>query len=338
MSFDINNIMNVQKILESKAHNSHYLNRYVKFILSCQQNISTENIEEHHICPKAKDMFPEYRDGKKFPWNIVKLTYRQHLIAHRMLWKAYGGSQTYAFVGMNQQKSKRGNIQLKSSRAYARAKEESNALLKKQNKGFAIYIDKDNNKVRCQTDDLRVKSGELISTSKGRKFQKRSQESRDRTRAAVTGKNTRRKTIEERLARRVYKDQNILFFNPDDKSFIEMDPIFANTNLIKVFTCGKQVWNSDGKYRRVDINIPIAPPGWSFINSKIIFKIINLENNEYQECTGDFLPLRYHKLSLCKNGKKLLYCTTLNKEIYLDQETINKFGVPVNCISNQPLL
>jgi hypothetical protein len=34
-------------------------------------------------------MFPKYKSFKDHPWNFVKLTARQHFIAHIMLWKSY---------------------------------------------------------------------------------------------------------------------------------------------------------------------------------------------------------------------------------------------------------
>ena len=81
----------VYTILQSKPHNLHYLNRYWKFIQYYQENPTTSNeyLEEHHICPKAKDLFPEYKNLSKYPWNKIKLTIRQHIIAHYMLMKAY---------------------------------------------------------------------------------------------------------------------------------------------------------------------------------------------------------------------------------------------------------
>lgn len=87
---------NILDLLKSKPHNPHYLNRYYKFITSCK-NDSTSYLEKHHILPKAKDMFPEYSSFRDYPWNKITLTGRQHFIAHMLLWKAYGNSQTYAF-------------------------------------------------------------------------------------------------------------------------------------------------------------------------------------------------------------------------------------------------
>jgi hypothetical protein len=80
-------------ILSNKPHNSFYLDRYVKFILACiDKNSSTQNliyVEQHHIAPKSKDMFPEYTSFKRYPWNKAILTYRQHIISHILLYKTY---------------------------------------------------------------------------------------------------------------------------------------------------------------------------------------------------------------------------------------------------------
>ena len=329
--------MNILAILQSKPHNSHYLNRYYKFIQLCQQQNVTIDVEAHHICPKAKDLFPEYANGSIHSWNIVGLTYRQHLLAHWMLCKAYQGSQVYAFVGMCQQRSKRGNIRLKSSRAYEAAKNQANKMLKQQNKGFAIYVDKQGNKVRCQTTEPRVLLGELTSTSKGRKYKTRDKASRNRTSVALTGMKLGPMPIEKRIARRIRNDHDTLYFDPATQDFIELDPLFAPPGFIKVFGEGKQVWGKKGKYRRVSIDLPVAPPGWSFVNPRIIYKIINLDTNEYQECTGDLLPANYHKMLLCKNGKQSLYCITLNKNICIDRDTILRYGIPSNCSVDTPI-
>lgn len=99
--------MNTYLILTSKHHNPHYLNRYIKFIDYCAK-INPEKFKghKHHICPKANDLFPEYADFKSNDWNKIKLTYRQHVIAHMILWKTFGGSQINAFHAMIHTKEK----------------------------------------------------------------------------------------------------------------------------------------------------------------------------------------------------------------------------------------
>jgi hypothetical protein len=85
------------EILKNKPHNPHYLNRYIKFIIYCINNPQPSKTEKHHICPKSSDLFPEFASFKKYPWNKASLTLRQHYIAHRLLWKSFGGKQAQAF-------------------------------------------------------------------------------------------------------------------------------------------------------------------------------------------------------------------------------------------------
>lgn len=86
--------MNIYDVLQTKPHSERYLARYVKFIQS--RRPSSGPTEKHHICPKAKDLFPEYSSFKDHPWNRIDLTPREHYIAHLLLWKAFGGSQSLA--------------------------------------------------------------------------------------------------------------------------------------------------------------------------------------------------------------------------------------------------
>lgn len=85
--------MNIYAILLSKPHNLHHLNRYYNFINRCLKSNSLKRdlgyIEHHHICPKAKALFPEYASFEYYPGNEAVLTGRQHLIAHAMLAKTY---------------------------------------------------------------------------------------------------------------------------------------------------------------------------------------------------------------------------------------------------------
>ena len=79
------------EILASKTHNPHYLNKYITFISNCQEKNKnyTGYTEQHHICPKAHDMFPEFASFTSNSWNCAKLTARQHYIAHILLYKSY---------------------------------------------------------------------------------------------------------------------------------------------------------------------------------------------------------------------------------------------------------
>ena len=72
----------IYTILSSKPHNPHYLKRYIKFIESCKLNTTGEL---HHIAPKSKQLFPEFKSFKLHQWNKIKLSLRQHYIAHLLL-------------------------------------------------------------------------------------------------------------------------------------------------------------------------------------------------------------------------------------------------------------
>jgi hypothetical protein len=108
--------MDIYSILASKPHNPHYLNRYITFVQQCQhKNIQQEGyFEKHHICPKAKDMFPEYKSFSKNPWNKVLLTPRQHFIAHLILWKIFPGFYSQ-LISLNLMKK---NSEIKNSKIY----------------------------------------------------------------------------------------------------------------------------------------------------------------------------------------------------------------------------
>lgn len=106
--------------------NGHFLSRYVKFVLSRANAKIKYQTHFHHILPKAKDLFPEYKDLKLHPWNGVHLTIREHYIAHRLLHLAFpGSSQTLAFYNMSN------ILKINNSKAYYFAKETHIASLKK---------------------------------------------------------------------------------------------------------------------------------------------------------------------------------------------------------------
>lgn len=118
----------IYTILASKPHNSHYLNKYSNFINNCDDHNKKHNInihrEKHHICPKAKDLFPEYKNIKTNTWNVVNLTYRQHFIAHVLLAKTYDTISTINALLITVKRTNYGDIKVSNSRSI-----EANKLL-----------------------------------------------------------------------------------------------------------------------------------------------------------------------------------------------------------------
>lgn len=161
-------------LLKSKSHNSLYLNRYINFIESCK--IKNENttsghyFENHHILPKAEGWFPEYINLRKHRWNLVKLTARQHLIAHMMLWKAYGKDQFLAVFYMVNNKQTNNKIKKKflltkniNSRLYQTIREK----YFEWRKGRATYKDETGEKYFLKSDDPLIQELNLVGNNKG---------------------------------------------------------------------------------------------------------------------------------------------------------------------------
>jgi len=173
--------MNIYSILESKPHNPHYLKRYWKFINACTHK-QDEYVEDHHICPKAKDLFPEHEHAE---WNSKFLTARQHITAHVMLWKAYGGSQSSALNCMLGNFNSSTNIKLSGRivppaikiRYLAKTREGAIEHRGKHIRGKSNYKDKDGNRFFLKTDDPMIKELGLVGNNTGMTH---TQETRDK--------------------------------------------------------------------------------------------------------------------------------------------------------------
>lgn len=180
--------MDIYTISKGKPHNAFYLNRYIKFINFCAEHNNKKTNQElgycenHHILPKSKDLFPEYKSFRDYPWNCIKLTTRQHFIAHLLLYKCFGNSQCFAFLAMCKQKAKpqKERYDKINSKIYSKLKEETKNLISQKRKGKSSYKDSNGVLYFCSKDDPRVISGELISISKGRKNKPKTEESKKR--------------------------------------------------------------------------------------------------------------------------------------------------------------
>lgn len=80
--------------------NLEYLEIYLSLVLNYITN--SEYTESHHILPKS--LFPQYKNDK---WNIVKLSAKDHFLAHYYLHKALPTepNMTFGLWGMCNQKS-----------------------------------------------------------------------------------------------------------------------------------------------------------------------------------------------------------------------------------------
>lgn len=167
------------EILKSKPHNLHYLNRYIKFIDSCRiKNLDLSlntYFETHHILPKSKELFSEYKDLRKHKWNAIKLTARQHIIAHIILWKVYGGTQLLSVQLML------GDFTSNNMKMIGRTIPEAIKVrywssLKKERHGKGIYKDSNNNRFLLHKDDPKIQELGLVGNITGHKFSEESKQ------------------------------------------------------------------------------------------------------------------------------------------------------------------
>lgn len=123
--------MELTNIFKTKTINEHYAIRYLNFINQCKiynsQLSDTKFFETHHILPKAKSMFPEFANLKTHQWNSIKLSPRQHFIAHWLLWKACGKFMAYAFIGMKRSSKYQNRYFKLNSKMYEKLKIEAAA-------------------------------------------------------------------------------------------------------------------------------------------------------------------------------------------------------------------
>ena len=110
--------MSTNKILNAACRNPHMTARYIAFVEHLRkERLLPAVIHRHHILPKAKDMFPQYKGFDEHPWNELRVSPREHFLLHWMLAKIFpGSSQGRAFYYMVNK------LGCKKSRDYDKAK------------------------------------------------------------------------------------------------------------------------------------------------------------------------------------------------------------------------
>ena len=150
---------------ETHGTNPFYTKRYAAYYLKFV-NLSIEiekYSENHHIFPKS--IFPDIQNEK---WNLVKLTPRQHMIAHRILFNMFNriGPMQSAFWFMIN--SRGGKI---SSKEYDKLKTEiahkSSVQMHKNMIGKCTYRTTDGKYLKLPVDDPLVIELNLIPSTSG---------------------------------------------------------------------------------------------------------------------------------------------------------------------------
>lgn len=133
--------------------NQHYKIKYDKFIKSISDKgtrIFSGYSETHHIVPRCLK-------GKDTEDNLIKLTLREHFLAHWLLWKAYPGylPLASAFLQMNNKNPKtakdfQGRI---TSRTYEKLRNNVYDLLKTHTVGWVYVKNADGETIKLSKDE-----------------------------------------------------------------------------------------------------------------------------------------------------------------------------------------
>lgn len=132
-------------------------------------------METHHILPKALG-------GLDDPSNLVKLTAREHYVAHLLLAKIYGGSMWFAVVRMSNFRNKYFN-----SRLYEVARKQIGLIVKQRQTGMT-YSAKHRQNISNALKGKPLASSTIAKLSKARKNRVITPEWREKLRIANTGK------------------------------------------------------------------------------------------------------------------------------------------------------
>ena len=139
------NPSNVDKIVE-----------YINFVIDNKTTKEKYKTDEHHILPKNKDCFPEYTNEK---WNKIHLSYKNHFIAHKLLYEALPNNKriVFAFYAMLNKmpkfKGHKENYDIVTPDEYQLLKEKSVAYLKEINSGFVMAV-KNGKNVRITKEEF----------------------------------------------------------------------------------------------------------------------------------------------------------------------------------------
>jgi hypothetical protein len=152
------------------------MNKYEKWYINLIDKGLTRNKEKeegyelHHIIPRCLG-------GKDSKNNLVKLTLREHFIAHKILVKVYPDNHKLKYavrIIFNIQ----GQSINRTSREYEKYKKEAENNFKNK----VIVKDKDGNTFKVDRDDPRYMSGELICNAKDTVLVKNINDPEDRIR------------------------------------------------------------------------------------------------------------------------------------------------------------
>lgn len=166
--------MTKKELQEKLGKETKYSRRYLKLLLHKQTLLRKKKsihdydyiyYENHHILPNS--IFPEYKNLKEHSWNGVLLTYREHLLAHYLIYKHYNEiNNTNGVIKMGNAMQLLIKLKNKSkyfkSKIYLSIKDE----LKLTTRGFVTCYNSNGTKIRVTTEEFK-NNKTLVMHNKG---------------------------------------------------------------------------------------------------------------------------------------------------------------------------
>jgi hypothetical protein len=244
----------IYDILASKPHNPHYLKRYFKFIQWCKENPTKEDYtEKHHISPKSDDLFPEYISFVLYEWNCIVLSARQHILAHILLWKSYGGKSVLPVNYMlNVQNSETGYSDRKLPTAIQiRYAASAKSGFGEWRKGKSTFKDSEGNKYFLKTTDPLIEELGLVGNNSGHNHSEESKQKMSETK--LPNKVVKIFKLDQKKTIKLYSQEFADHINDgwnteltdDDREYIQSQ---SNQKLSDFWTNRMRYMDSTGTY------------------------------------------------------------------------------------------
>lgn len=140
-----NNFLNILKNqINNRYTNIHYLERLIKILTFCIKNPEIKGVK-HHILPKCKSWFPEFKKDKN---NIVFVTSRMHFIIHYLMYKSFPKDSAMYTACWNMTHLNKSDIKI-NSKQYSKLRELHSQNMKNNNPakkdGIMLRFKGDNN-------------------------------------------------------------------------------------------------------------------------------------------------------------------------------------------------
>jgi hypothetical protein len=224
-----NNTVKCQLVKNCVSLNERFLTRYLNFLAYCKTTNPSGYTEKHHIVPKSFG-------GNDSKENIIKLSARQHYIAHFLLAKATGNPKMIKALH-KMVYSTTGDVQRDykiSSRVYSYVREEHSKIVSQYSKNTVVARQIYTEEVKRIPKALFDKYNGILyeALAKGRKD--REETRLKKSRASMRPRKVKQNSITRSIAASKYSYQTPKGFCLTSKELSALYPSFTKNTLCHI--------------------------------------------------------------------------------------------------------